>query len=36
MAGLFVFCTACTDALHHRAGDMADPLWNMLDMTPEG
>lgn len=21
---------------HHRAGDMADPLWNLLDMTPEG
>jgi predicted dithiol-disulfide oxidoreductase (DUF899 family) len=21
---------------HHRAGDMVDPLWNMLDMTPEG
>jgi len=21
---------------HHRAGDMADPLWNLLDMAPEG
>ncbi len=21
---------------HHRAGDMADPLWNLLDTTPEG
>ncbi len=21
---------------HHRAGDLADPLWNLLDMTPEG
>ena len=21
---------------HHRAGDMADPLWNLLDMTPDG
>jgi predicted dithiol-disulfide oxidoreductase (DUF899 family) len=21
---------------NHRAGDMADPLWNILDMTPEG
>jgi predicted dithiol-disulfide oxidoreductase (DUF899 family) len=21
---------------HHRAGDMADPLWNLLDMSPEG
>jgi predicted dithiol-disulfide oxidoreductase (DUF899 family) len=22
--------------MHHRAGDLADPLWNLLDMTPEG
>jgi predicted dithiol-disulfide oxidoreductase (DUF899 family) len=21
---------------HHRAGDLADPLWGLLDMTPEG
>jgi predicted dithiol-disulfide oxidoreductase (DUF899 family) len=21
---------------HHRAGDLVDPLWNLLDMTPEG
>lgn len=21
---------------HHRAGDLADPLWNLLDMTPQG
>ena len=21
---------------HHRAGDLADPLWALLDMTPEG
>jgi predicted dithiol-disulfide oxidoreductase (DUF899 family) len=21
---------------HHRAGDLTDPLWNLLDMTPEG
>jgi predicted dithiol-disulfide oxidoreductase (DUF899 family) len=21
---------------NHRAGDLADPLWNLLDMTPEG
>ena len=21
---------------HHRAGDLADPLWGILDMTPEG
>ena len=21
---------------HHRAGDMVDPLWNLLDMAPEG
>jgi predicted dithiol-disulfide oxidoreductase (DUF899 family) len=21
---------------HHRAGDMVDPLWNLLDMTPAG
>jgi predicted dithiol-disulfide oxidoreductase (DUF899 family) len=21
---------------HHRAGDQADPLWGLLDMTPEG
>jgi predicted dithiol-disulfide oxidoreductase (DUF899 family) len=21
---------------HHRAGDLMDPLWNMLDITPEG
>jgi predicted dithiol-disulfide oxidoreductase (DUF899 family) len=21
---------------NHRAGDMADPLWNLFDMTPEG
>lgn len=21
---------------HHRAGDAADPLWGLLDMTPEG
>src|SRR6185369_9541210 len=20
----------------HRAGDLVDPLWNLLDMTPEG
>jgi predicted dithiol-disulfide oxidoreductase (DUF899 family) len=22
--------------MHHRAGDLVDPLWNLLDMTPEG
>ena len=21
---------------HHRAGDLVDPLWGLLDMTPEG
>jgi hypothetical protein len=21
---------------HHRVGDLADPLWSLLDMTPEG
>ena len=21
---------------HHRAGDLVDPLWALLDMTPEG
>lgn len=21
---------------HHRAGDLADPVWGLLDMTPEG
>jgi hypothetical protein len=21
---------------HHRAGDLADPLWGLLDMTPAG
>jgi predicted dithiol-disulfide oxidoreductase (DUF899 family) len=21
---------------HHRAGDLADPLWGLLDMTPDG
>jgi len=21
---------------HHRAGDPVDPLWGLLDMTPEG
>jgi predicted dithiol-disulfide oxidoreductase (DUF899 family) len=21
---------------HHRAGDLLDPLWGLLDMTPEG
>lgn len=21
---------------HHRAGDLVDPLWNLLDMTPDG
>lgn len=21
---------------HHRAGDLADPIWGLLDMTPEG
>jgi predicted dithiol-disulfide oxidoreductase (DUF899 family) len=21
---------------HHRAGDLADALWGLLDMTPEG
>ena len=26
----------CAPGQHHRAGDLADPLWAMLDMTPEG
>jgi predicted dithiol-disulfide oxidoreductase (DUF899 family) len=21
---------------HHRSGDLVDPLWGLLDMTPEG
>ena len=21
---------------HHRAGDLVDPVWGLLDMTPEG
>jgi predicted dithiol-disulfide oxidoreductase (DUF899 family) len=21
---------------HHRAADLADPLWGLLDMTPDG
>ena len=21
---------------HHRAADLVDPLWGLLDMTPEG
>jgi predicted dithiol-disulfide oxidoreductase (DUF899 family) len=21
---------------HHRAGDLVDPLWGLLDLTPEG
>jgi predicted dithiol-disulfide oxidoreductase (DUF899 family) len=26
----------CAPNQHHRAGDLADPLWNLLDMTPQG
>ena len=25
-----------TPKQHHRAGDLVDPLWGLLDMTPEG
>lgn len=27
---------ACAPRQNHRVGDMADPLWNLLDMTPDG
>jgi len=32
----FFACAPPAPKQHHRAGDMVDPLWNLLDMTPEG